>query len=571
MVWQFFRVFFLVALSVIGSAQDVGWREAGESRITLENCRMVNSPGPDLGPAIYRDTLIYVTRPRRGAIDPATRLPYFRLFAAPLSDDGLPGRGQRLHPADDEAHNAGPVSFDGINQVAYLTRSPAESDGPTIGRAKEGNLGIFQSTGRKENWSAVQPMPHNDPGYTNQHPAVTPDGQRIFFASNRPGGYGGYDLYFADRRNDDWGPAINLGPDINTAGNETNPYFHLTAQLFFASDGRGGLGGYDIYGIDLSERAWGKVSPLPEPVNSPANETGFILSEEATHGYLVSDRPGGQGMEDIYRVALPDGLESIMTDPPVQRNLTVFDRASSKRLVGAYVWVSPYSTTGRLPGSQGFFVLDNDRAGQPATIIQRPLGPEQLSSREAATTDLSGRFGYAFQPGASYRISIRKDGYVPETFDYREGYTDLPALDVSLHPEANRGMGGLPAPSTPASQWVGATLRLPEIRYPYLSANPIYEASPDLEVLHAFLATNPGVNVLLIVHADGPEPPETLARLAEERAVRLRRFVVGRGVEGTRVKTVSYGDRYPVSQCEVCTEADYRRNSRIEAKVIAWE
>ena len=531
----------------------------------------MNSSGADFGPTIYGDTLLYVTRPRRGAVDPATRLPYFKLYKAPVSDGGLPGRGQRFLFASDGAYHEGPVSFDGANRVMYLTRALDEPGGALIGRAKPANQGIFRSAERAGARSAVQPMPHNDPDYGTQHPSVTPGGRRIFFASNRPGGYGGYDLYFADRHDDAWGPAINLGPEVNTAGNEASPYFHATAQLFFSSDGRGGLGGYDVYGIDLSGRAWGEVKALPEPINSPANETGFTLGGDAAYGYLVSDRPGGLGMEDIYRVSLAGGLESISTVTPVRRSLAVFDRASSKRLAGAYVWVGPYSERGRLPGAQGYFTLENDRAGQPATITQRPLEPEQLGSQEATVTDLGGRFTYTFQPGVSYRVSVRKDGYVPEVFDYREGTSTLPALDVSLQPDAKRGMGGLPFPSTPAGEWVGATLRLPEVRYPYLSANPIYEVSPDLDVLYAFLITNPGVSVLLIVHADGPEPPETSAQLAEQRAIRLRRYLVDRGVESTRVKTVSYGDRYPVSKCEDCTEADYRRNSRIEAKVIAWE
>ena len=115
-----------------------------------------------------------------------------------------------------------------------------------------------------------------------------------------------------------------------------------------------------------------------------------------------------------------------------------------------------------------------------------------------------------------------------------------------------------------------AILPLPEIAYPHLSANAIEERSPDLPILVKFLKDHDGLKVLLIVHAAGPEDAATLQRLTEERAIRLKRYVVSNGIDSDRVRTVAYGARYPVRACQQCGREDYRVNTRVEAKVIEW-
>ena len=553
-----------VLLSALMAAQGTQLSTIGQGEVTVENCRAINTAGTDFAPAFYRKQLLYVSRPRRGAIDPATRLPYFQLYSSPRREDGQPARNsKKFAPNLSTAVNDGPVSITQGNRVIYFTRAL----GPTSTGAI--NLGIFSAYDDGTDWAAVRPMPHNDPAYTNQHPTVTEDGRRIYFASNRPGGFGGYDLYIADYRNGSWGPAINLGPEINTDGNEAFPFIHASKTLFFASDGHPGQGGYDLFGIDLAGRSWGELINLPEPINSSQDDITLVIDEAGSTGYLASNRPGGLGKDDVYLVQLADGLNSLNNQRRTPRQLIVFDAGSSKRLAGANVWVAPYTEAGRLPGNYGSFAVER-LGGGGRSIVQQPLPVAQLDSSSALVTTQDGSLNYEFTPGRRYQITVRATGYQPYRLEYAEASADgAPILEFPLE-RGGAVSSSSSQPTFSAEDFAEINLQLPEISYPYLSANPIIEKSPDLTVLYQFLSSYPAAKVALIVHAHGPEDNLTLQRLSEERAKRLVEYLKERGVDTDRLKTIGYGNRFPVVRCVDCSEAEYEANTRVEAKVVTW-
>lgn len=620
--------------------------------ITLENCRSINSPGVDFGPAIYRDRLVYLTRPARGAVDPKTRVAYFKLFSAKLEDTGLPGRGKRFSTGLSGNYNEGPVSFTQEDQVVYFTRTLERSGSAVEGPKGEINLGLFSAYHDQFDWAAVRPMPYNNVAYTNQHPAVTQDGRRIYFASNRPGGFGGYDLYFADYRNGVWGEAINLGPEINTDGNEAFPHIHASGRLFFASDGHPGMGGFDLFSIDLSQRRWGQLHHLPDPINSPLDDITFILNMEGTTGYLASNRPGGLGKDDIYKVSLRNGLKSLATPIAQSQNITLYDAETSKRLSDALVWVGKLSANDRLPAFQGSFSVSTINGKK--VIEQLALPPGFIRDTVTGYTDLQGKIAYPFERNSRYHITVAKPGYASRSFYYGFDAQAPPGLlDLGLEPlgcfevfgkVVDSGGAGMPGarvryynednlavtvqevisddqgnyraclsgganytaaaaidgmetvtsqlPATafttnrPTHHFIrvsalsesprvkaayrNAVLKLPEIYYPRLSANPELSTSTDLPVLLKFLLDFPMLKVLLIVYADGAEDAVTLQRLAEERAIRLRLYLEEQGVRNDRISTVAYGGKFPLASGETTGANPLDRGTRIEAKVIEW-
>lgn len=138
---------------------------------------------------------------------------------------------------------------------------------------------------------------------------LSADGNMIFFCSNRSGGYGGFDLYYAKRLpTGDWGKELNMGPLVNTEGNEDAPFFHVDNQtLYFSSDGRIGVGGYDIYSTKLSEDgSWSQPENIGYPINSLGNDLYYHLSSNSQQAFFSSDREGGFGMDDIYLVNIYD-------------------------------------------------------------------------------------------------------------------------------------------------------------------------------------------------------------------------------------------------------------------------
>lgn len=148
----------------------------------------------------------------------------------------------------------------------------------------------------------VDPFKYNDEDHSTAHPAVSKDGMLLIFASDMPGSLGGMDLYYClkDKATDQWSMPVNMGPLINTKGDEAFPFIDKHNRLFFASDGHVGLGGMDIFSIALKGHTPdGEVAHLGAPVNSPKDDFGFIWSDELRHGYFSSNR---RGNDDIYIV-----------------------------------------------------------------------------------------------------------------------------------------------------------------------------------------------------------------------------------------------------------------------------
>lgn len=185
----------------------------------------------------------------------------------------------------------------------------------------------------QDKWSDLKPLSFNSEAYSVAHPALSPDGKRLYFSSDMPGGFGGKDLYLSFRENDRWGPPINLGPAINTEGDELFPFYHIEGKLFFASDGHFGLGGQDIYVIeDLGNGDWGEVENMGYPINTSFDDFGLILHRNGDFGYFTSNRKGGMGGDDIYSFR----KKSLA----LTTQIIVVDAATGKGIAGASIKTS---------------------------------------------------------------------------------------------------------------------------------------------------------------------------------------------------------------------------------------
>jgi outer membrane protein OmpA-like peptidoglycan-associated protein len=144
-------------------------------------------------------------------------------------------------------------------------------------------------------------MPFNSDEYSVAHPTISADGNTMYFSSDMPGGFGGMDLYYSVFDGGQWAPPKNMGPRINTEGNEVFPVIHpKTGRLYFSSDGHAGLGMLDVFFVDNNEGVWGAVINIGFPINSNSDDHGLILNDEENFGYFVSNRDGGVGRDDIY-------------------------------------------------------------------------------------------------------------------------------------------------------------------------------------------------------------------------------------------------------------------------------
>lgn len=260
------------------------------------------------------------------------------------------------------------------------------ADGQTmlifIGDLSRGS--IYQIEKEGENWSRPKPLgQHIQSKYLESTASLTPDNKTIFFASNRPGGYGGMDIYKSDKKDDGtWGRAVNLGARINTKANEDAPFIHPNKKLlFFTTDGHRGMGGNDIYKTELINGEWSVPNNMGYPINSTANDNYFTLIADGSRGYFSSDRKGGLGGQDIYVMDMPEDYETIPltmikgrilnseTNKPLPTKIYMVDRDSKEKVDYVY---HPNQKTGDylviLPPNKSYDMIIESEGFLPYTL-----------------------------------------------------------------------------------------------------------------------------------------------------------------------------------------------------------
>ena len=196
----------------------------------------------------------------------------------------------------------GPLSFNSTGDVVFFTRTNLKKGKPKTGKDGKVKLKIYSAKLNAANgkWENIEELPFNDNDFDCMHPSVSADGTRLYFASNRPGGKGGMDIYVSFLQNGKWGDAVNLGPTINTPKDELTPFIHSDNTLFFATNGRKGTGGTDIFWTKKTPEGWAEPAAMPEPINTPSDDFGIIVSADKKSGFFSSNRASGLGEDDIF-------------------------------------------------------------------------------------------------------------------------------------------------------------------------------------------------------------------------------------------------------------------------------
>ena len=299
-----------------------------------------NSNLDDFSPVFYEDGIVFSSeRSASSAVDRThswTGNPFLDLYyvdrksSGGASEEGgvcgeyVYGRPTKWSSANTKFHDAAPT-FSADQSMMFYTRNNLEgkSDDDII------KLKVF-SVNNNGNGSFSDPvgLPFNSDEYSVAHPTLSIDGSKLYFASDMPGGFGGMDLYYADKQGSSWGPPMNMGPEINTEANEIFPYYHQTGRLYFSSNGHIGIGGLDIYYMDDKGNGnFGPIDNLGYPINTVSDDFGIIFNDEGTCGYISSDRTGGAGRDDIYSFQ--------KTAVPVE--IYVYDENTEEPIEGAVV------------------------------------------------------------------------------------------------------------------------------------------------------------------------------------------------------------------------------------------
>ena len=291
----------------------------------------INTPGDDFAPETSGAFVVYASVRDGNPLE---------LYRAPRGSDDELRVPTRLHAVGPPPGGDAPLSYSPSGELVALTRhnfAPGERLIPEAGWELSVALALPTENG---DFLPGKAFAHNGPGASTGFPSFSADGRRLYFASDRPGGMGGYDIYYSTWTGATWGAPVNAGPTVNTPGHEIAPHASSGA-LYFASDYLPGFGGMDLYRADPVGDSFGAVANLGPGVNSPLDDVGFALAESGQTAYFASNRAGGKGLLDLYRaertgqavtIAVVDGR----TGAPIPNAVLDFsDCGQGKFLTGA--------------------------------------------------------------------------------------------------------------------------------------------------------------------------------------------------------------------------------------------
>jgi peptidoglycan-associated lipoprotein len=453
------------------------WKDAKntpETRLKVEPMNLLNSKESDFSPA-YADkkyTSLIFTSTRQGAtgsIDVTNGQNHSDLYEAKLDKNGKWSTPAPLATTILSKMNEASVSVSKKGDVMFMTRCPEAK-----GKVLKCQLYVCKKQG--PSWAEPEPLPFNVDSVSFAHPAINVAGDVLYFTSKLAGGYGGKDIWMStySKKDKTWGQPVNLGPSINTSGDEMYPYMADDDKtLYFSSNYHLGMGGLDIFKAEKATD--GKFTKAPEnlksPMNSAGDDFGIIFEGKKIKGYFTSNREGGKGSDDIYSFILP----------PLNFNLT------------------------------GTVVSDeNNEPVQNASIHLKGSSGDMFEFNTGA----DGKYNFKLKDNTSYEVTVAT-GKTTASKSYTLGFL------------ANKDMGKLTTVDENESKDfvkdfaltpVKAEIRFPAVLYDLGKATLRPESKDSLNFLYQTLIDNPTIVIELQSHTDSRGSNTDNQKLSEERA-----------------------------------------------------
>lgn len=303
--------YILTSLTGTGlSAQEVSPFKV--SRLSL------NNPGfSDIAPVVIKDGIMFCSDRRVSGVTDRTSFDNRRLYNVYISERKDSAEWQKPEMVKSERSamfNTGPFCIAPDGKTVYFT-SEIETGVPSRNRKFRNRSGIFKAELSNMQLSSIQPFKYNNPNYNLGQPSVSPDGKYLFFVSDMPGGIGGSDIYFCESVNGEWSTPVNLGSKVNSVETDNYPCMNSSGRLYFASDRPGGIGGLDVYYTSFADGLWETPVRLSAPVNSSSDDFGFVILPDNQKGYFTSNR---RRNDDIYEFVTT--IKRIASCNPLEKN-----------------------------------------------------------------------------------------------------------------------------------------------------------------------------------------------------------------------------------------------------------
>ena len=408
-------------------------------------------------------------------------------------------------------------------QTLYFTRNNFK-DGK-IATDEEGlvRLKVYRARLKDGVWGQEEELPFNSDDYSVAHPAISPDGKTLYFASNMPGSLGMSDIFKVSiLENGGFGTPENLGSKINTLGRETFPFVSSDNILYFASDGLPGLGGLDVFAVKLEQLPFrGKVLNVGTPVNSPLDDFTYIVKDQTNEGFFASNREGGRGGDDIYAFT---EMEPLRFECLQEITGTVRDKITNEVLAGATVQV-----------------INEDNQEVSSTL-----------------TDAEGNYQLTLDCDQGNFIRASRQGYIPseEFLSPSDGKPQV--VDFYLEPESiSAGYG----------DDLAKLLQLSTIYFDFDKYDIRPDAEVELQKIITAMEKYPSLKIKANSHTDSRGPDAYNLWLSQKRAEATAKYIISKGISADRLRWEGYGETQLVNECDDgvrCAAADHEKNRRSE-------
>ena len=489
-----------------------------------------NSEYSDFGTTEYADGIVFASARGGGRKYKWNEQPYLDLYYVERKADSVYGEVTEISGDVNTKFHESTAAYSPNGKYMYFTRnnyynSRYEEDDDGVNR-----LQLYRATLDEDGeWDDIHSVHFNSDDYSVAHPTITLDGKKLFFASDMPGTFGQSDIFVVDVNEDgSLGEPENLGPSINTEGQESFPFINTSGDLCYSSTGFPGLGGHDIFisrGLDKKLRSSSNknfpVQNAGKPINSSADDFGYHENLVTKRVYFSSNREGGKGSDDIYTLVLVECEQTVSG--------TVHDGLTDELIPLAQVVL--YDGDGKV-------------------------------LKEVTTAD-DGSFEFELKCAKEYLVRGSKETYIA---DEKRFTTPKKTQELEIKLILERDKQEI-APCDDLAK----ILDIPIIYFDYDKSNIRYDAEIELQKVLAVLTKYPTMNIDIRSHTDCRGSASYNEKLSERRAQSTRQYLIDNGIAEERLTAKGYGESRLVNDCGCeptndsdCSEEEHQLNRRSE-------
>ncbi len=544
--------------------------------------REINSEFEDYAPVLNEDEdeIVFTTRRREDNLNQNVfedNKPYEDIFTSRKTASGW-----------SRAVNIGPV----VNTPYHDSNLALSADGNTLFIFKDEGGGdiYFSERGADGAWGTPEPLPGIiNSSFEEKSVTISQDERTLYFSSNRPGGFGGLDIYRATKDSKgQWSNVKNLGPKINSDQDDDAPFIDYDGvTLYFSTKGRKGMGGFDVFKstFNPATNEWSEPENLGYPINTPDDDIYFVSSKDGKRAYYSSVREDGMGYTDIYMITIPEGLKNV--EPVSEREPIV----AKKDSVEAVAVVTPDPKPDPIPDTKPDPVVVVKPDPKPDPVVKPKDEPKVEPKKEpiipikfivtvtdaiektpldakvrlqgakdniivAVTNQGPGVFQFAVSSSVAkdYRLSVERDGYVYQNLNLKLEAATTKEKTINRSVELRKIA-------------VGVSSVLRNLYFDFDKATFKTESYTELNKLESMLQQNPGMIIEIGGHTDAVGTKQYNQQLSLRRAQAVKDYLTKKGIDTRRVTTVGYGKSQPLASND--DEEDGRElNRRVEFKVL---